>query len=117
VVGDNSPAQEARDWARVKKKRGDCSPLSFSFERKQPPSVLPGFTRKKLATTSLARPLRFSSRCRVKTSLTGARRQPLDQICGVVALPCRSNFSEAVLSFRALRNSSNFRLACCPRLR
>jgi len=50
-------------------------------------------------------------------SLTGARRQPLDQIYSVVVTPHQSSYVEAVLSFRALRNSSNFRLPCCPRLR
>ncbi len=72
MAGDTQAAQPTRDWVGVKKKRGDCSPLSFSFERKQLPSVLPGVTRKKLAATSLARSLRFSSRCRVKREPNGS---------------------------------------------
>jgi len=54
-----------------KKKRGDCSPLPFSFETNQLPSVIP-FYGEKLATTNSARPI--SDRRRAVSS-SGAQRE------------------------------------------
>ena len=98
------------DLRRPKKKRGDCSPLSFSHETKQLPSVLP-FHRDKPTASSLAKsgPW-FAWRYSVKRCLTGAF--PAYHWSGPrVSARCRTipNFVEAVLFVRALCGSSSLR--------